>query len=96
MRSHIATLVTALLPQFSSKLTDIRKTVVFVLVEINAIVGQQILQPFLLDLTPAQSKLLMIYIARKADGGALGAAGHTAAVGIPAGEEGNNSTLLHV
>jgi hypothetical protein len=64
-RELVPLVVPALLPQFSSRLTDIRKNVVFALVELHALVGELCLMPFLHDLTAAQSKLLKIYIDRR-------------------------------
>ena len=77
----LQSVVAVLLPQFSSRLTDIRKTVVFALVELHALVGQQRLMPFLMNLTAAQSKLLGIYIDRKAGAKRTEAEG---AVALPA------------
>eukprot|EP01041_Mallomonas_annulata_P001775 gene1775-3436_t len=54
----------AILPMFSSTLVDIRKAVVFVLVEAFLVVGDALL-PFVADLAPAQRKLLTIYIDRQ-------------------------------
>lgn len=53
-----------ILPSFGSGLVDTRKAVVFILVEMYAIVGET-LYSYLKDLTPPQSKLLAIYIHRQ-------------------------------
>ena len=55
---------TIILPLFSSPLVDIRKSVVFVLVEVYMMVGDE-LHPFVRDLAPSQRKLLTVYIERQ-------------------------------
>lgn len=57
-------LVEAALPSLSSSLVDLRKAVVFVLVEAYVVIGDA-LYPFVQDLTPPQRKLFTIYIERK-------------------------------
>lgn len=57
-------IVTAALPSLSSSLVDLRKAVIFVLVEAFMIIGDA-LYPFVQDLTPPQRKLFTIYIDRK-------------------------------
>ena len=57
-------LVEVLLPHFSSSVVDIRKAVVFVLVEIYLIVGDA-LQPLVSNLSISQRKLLTVYIERQ-------------------------------
>ena len=57
-------LSTTILPLFSSPLVDVRKSVVFVLVEVYMIVGDE-LHPFVRDLAPSQRKLLTVYIERQ-------------------------------
>lgn len=53
-----------ILPLFSSPLVDIRKSVVFVLVEVYMMVGDE-LHPFVRNLAPSQRKLLTVYIERQ-------------------------------
>jgi hypothetical protein len=57
-------LTSAILPHFSSSLVDIRKSVVFVLVEVYMKVGDT-LYPFVKDLAASQRKLLTVYIERQ-------------------------------
>mmetsp|Transcript_248 Transcript_248/g.445 ORF Transcript_248/g.445 Transcript_248/m.445 type:complete len:1648 (-) Transcript_248:185-5128(-) len=57
-------LAPAVLPHFTSPLVDIRKSVVFVLVEIYMIVGDA-LHPYVKTLAPSQRKLLTVYIERQ-------------------------------
>jgi hypothetical protein len=52
------------LPHFTSSLVDIRKAVVFILVEIYMIIGDS-LYPFVKGLAPSQRKLLTVYIDRQ-------------------------------
>ena len=52
-----------ILPCFGSEIVDMRKAVVFVLVELYAIIGDA-LYPYITHLTPPQKKLLAIYIQR--------------------------------
>jgi hypothetical protein len=54
-------LVEIVIPSLSSALVDIRKAVVFVLVESYLVIGD-VLYPFVSDLPPPQRKLLTIYI----------------------------------
>jgi hypothetical protein len=62
--AEMAALVAAVLPSLSSSLVDLRKAVIFVLVEAFLVVGDA-LYPFVEDLPPPQRKLLTIYIERK-------------------------------
>jgi len=55
------------IPSLTSQLVDVRKAVVFVLVEAYLVVGPA-LYPFVKDLAPAQKKLLTIYIERQNGG----------------------------
>lgn len=57
-------LTSAILPHFSSPLVDIRKSVVFVLVEVYMKVGDT-LYPYVKDLAASQRKLLTVYIERQ-------------------------------
>lgn len=57
-------IITIILPHFSSPLVDIRKNVIFILVEIYLIVGDQ-LYPYVKGLAPSQRKLLTVYIERQ-------------------------------
>jgi hypothetical protein len=57
-------LTAAILPHFSSPLVDIRKSVVFVLVEVYVKVGDT-LYPYVKDLAASQRKLLTVYIERQ-------------------------------
>jgi hypothetical protein len=52
------------LPHFTSSLVDIRKGVVFILVEVYLIIGDS-LYPFVRGLAPSQRKLLTVYIERQ-------------------------------
>jgi hypothetical protein len=52
------------LPHFTSSLVDIRKGVVFILVEIYMIIGDS-LYPYVKGLAPSQRKLLTVYIDRQ-------------------------------
>lgn len=58
-------LVESSLPSLSSEVVDLRKAVIFVLVEAYMVVGDA-LYPFVQDLAPPQKKLLTIYIDRQA------------------------------
>lgn len=60
----LPSVVAAVLPQLSSATIDIRQAAVMVLVEAYALVGDA-LHPLLRDLTPAQLKLLTIYINKR-------------------------------
>jgi uncharacterized RDD family membrane protein YckC len=62
--AEMPSLVAAALPSLSSSLVDLRKAVIFVLVEAFLVVGDA-LYPFVEDLPPPQRKLLTIYIDRK-------------------------------
>ena len=57
-------LLPLILPAFKSPLVDVRKAVVFVLVEMYMVVGDS-LHCHVSDLTPPQKKLLTIYIDRQ-------------------------------
>lgn len=63
----LSSLVAGVLPSFGSALVDVRKAVVFVLVDIFAVVGD-LLFAHLQELTPPQRKLLSIYIQRQSSG----------------------------
>jgi hypothetical protein len=56
------------LPHFTSSLVDIRKGVVFILVEVYMIIGDA-LYPFVKGLAPSQRKLLTVYIERQMNRG---------------------------
>jgi hypothetical protein len=60
----LPTIVPVILPHFSSALVDIRKSVVFVMVEMYLIVGDS-LHPYVMGLAPPQRKLLTVYIERQ-------------------------------
>ena len=62
--SLLPDLTATILPHFSSSLVDIRKSVVFVLVEIYMKVGDT-LYPYVKDLATSQRKLLTVYIERQ-------------------------------
>ena len=62
--SELPGLVNASLPSLSSSLVDLRKAVVFVLVEAYMVIGDA-LHPFVQELTPPQRKLFTIYIDRR-------------------------------
>jgi CLIP-associating protein 1/2 len=57
-------MMSSILPHFGSPQVDIRKAVVFTLVEIYLIVGDQ-LYPFVKNLAQSQKKLLTVYIERQ-------------------------------
>ena len=61
---ELPTLIPSVLPSFSSALVDLRKAVVFLLVEIYMIVGD-VLHSYVSSLLPPQRKLLTIYIERQ-------------------------------
>ena len=61
---ELPALVGAALPSLSSSLVDLRKAVIFVLVEAYSVIGDA-LHPFVSELTPPQKKLFTIYIERK-------------------------------
>jgi hypothetical protein len=61
---EMPSIVPSALPLFGSHLVDIRKAVVFLLVEIFMVVGDA-LHPFVADLPAVQKKLLTIYIDRQ-------------------------------
>jgi hypothetical protein len=63
--SELPSLVRTVLPSLASTLVDIRKAVVFVLVEAFLVIGDALF-PFVAELTPAQRKLLTIYIEKNA------------------------------
>ena len=63
--AELPALVAAALPSLSSSLVDLRKAVIFVLVEAYSVIGDA-LHPFVQELTPPQRKLFTIYIDRKA------------------------------
>ena len=62
--AELPTLIPRILPSFSSALVDLRKAVVFVLVEVYMIVGD-VLHSYVSSLLPPQKKLLTIYIERQ-------------------------------
>jgi hypothetical protein len=62
--SLLSQISSVILPLFSSPLVDIRKSVVFVLVEVYMIVGDE-LHPYVRNLAPSQRKLLTVYIERQ-------------------------------
>lgn len=62
--SQLPSLVPAILPSFNSDAVDMRKAVVFVLVEIY-LTANDALFPFLTSLQASQRKLLTIYIEKK-------------------------------
>lgn len=53
-----------ILPSFNSPLVDMRKGVVFILVEIYGVIGDALYPYIIHDMTPPQKKLLAIYIQR--------------------------------
>lgn len=57
-------IISTVLPHFGSPLVDIRKAVVFVLVEVYLVVGDE-LYPFIRHLSPSQKKLITVYIERQ-------------------------------
>ena len=60
---ELHSLVSVALPSLTSDVVDLRKAVIFVLVEAYMVVGDA-LYPFVKDLAPPQKKLLTIYIDR--------------------------------
>lgn len=60
----LPSIIEAVLPHFTSSLVDIRKGVVFILVEIYLIIGDS-LYPYVKGLAPSQKKLLTVYIERQ-------------------------------
>ena len=60
---ELTRLLDHILPCFNSEVVDMRKAVVYVLVELYAIIGDA-LYPYITHLTPPQKKLLAIYIQR--------------------------------
>jgi CLIP-associating protein 1/2 len=62
--AELPTMIPSILPSFGSSLVDLRKAIVFVLVEIYLVVGDA-LHDFVSDLSPPQKKLLTIYIERQ-------------------------------
>ena len=67
-RHLLLPLVDAVLPSVGSALADIRKSVIFVLVEVHAVVGAELWPHVDPQLTAAQRKLINIYIERRAHG----------------------------
>ena len=63
----IKTTVSAILPSLSNSIVDLRKAVIFVLVEIYMNIGDA-LYPYIVDLQPPQRKLLTIYIQKQLEG----------------------------
>ena len=61
---QMSVLVPALLPSLSAEVVDVRKAVVFTLVEVYMVIGDA-LYPFVADLPGPQKKLLTIYIQRQ-------------------------------
>jgi len=57
-------LITTILPSLQSAIADLRKSVIFILVEIYLSVGEALF-PHIQTLTPPQRKLLTIYIKKK-------------------------------
>ena len=57
----LETTISAILPSLSNSIVDLRKAVIFVLVEIYMNIGDA-LYPYIVDLQPPQRKLLTIYI----------------------------------
>ena len=64
--NELPSLVKVALPSLSSELVDLRKAVIFVLVEAYMVVGDA-LYPLIQELAPPQKKLLTIYIERALD-----------------------------
>ena len=62
--AELPSLVESSLPSLSSEVVDLRKAVIFVLVEAYMVVGDA-LYPFVKGLAPPQRKLLTIYIDRQ-------------------------------
>lgn len=60
----LSAIVPSILPSLGSTLADLRKAVIFILVEIYLTVGEALL-PYIQSLTPPQRKLLTIYIEKK-------------------------------
>jgi hypothetical protein len=73
--SELPQLVRVILPSLSSSLVDIRKAVVFVLVEAYLIIGDALF-PYVAELSPAQKKLLTIYIEKQMQKGGRGGGGN--------------------
>ena len=61
---EISSILDSVLPSFSSALVDVRKGVVFVLVELYGVVGDALYPYVTNELTPPQKKLLAIYVQR--------------------------------
>jgi hypothetical protein len=59
-------LVAIMLPSLNCSIVDLRKAVIFVLVEAYMVIGDA-LYPFVQELAPPQKKLLTIYIERAVD-----------------------------
>jgi len=69
--AEIPLLVSAVLPSLSCPVVDLRKAVVFVLVEAYLLIGDA-LYPYVKELPPPQKKLLTIYIDRQMKKGGKG------------------------
>jgi CLIP-associating protein 1/2 len=63
VRAALPALAPPLVAAFGSSAQEVRKAVVFALVDIYLALGEEVMQ-HLRDLTPAQQKLLLMYVQR--------------------------------